>query len=128
MGHEVVRELGALAVSALARVEVVAAIWRKQRLGELDVVDAHVLVAAFEADYHGTTTRSPRFVAVEISAEMLERAAELLAVHGLRAYDVVQLASALTVREADPGCRTFVAFDGQLRRAAALQRFTLLPA
>jgi len=123
-----VRELRALAVSALARVEVVAAIWRKQRLGELDAVDAHVLVAAFEADYRGTATRSSRFVAVEVSAAVLERAAELLAVHGLRAYDIVQLASALTVREADPGCRTFVAFDDQLRRAAALQRFTLLPA
>jgi hypothetical protein len=34
----------------------------------------------------------------------------------------------LAVREADPACRTFAAFDGQLRRAAAFQRFTLLPA
>lgn len=117
-----------LAVSALARVEVVAAIWRKQRVGEVDIADAHVLASAFEADYHGTATRPPRFVAVEVSAAVLERAAELLAIHGLRAYDVVQLATALAVREADPACRTFAAFDDQLRRAAALQRFTLLPA
>ncbi len=117
-----------LAVSALARVEVVAAIWRKQRVGEVDIADAHVLASAFEADYHGTATRPPRFVAVEVSAAVLERAAELLAIHGLRAYDVVQLATALAVREADPACRTFAVFDDQLRRAAALQRFTLLPA
>lgn len=107
--------------------EVVAALWRKQRLGEIDVADAHLLVGAFEADYHGAFTRSPRFAAVEASATVLERAAELLAVHALRAYDVVQLATAMAVREADPACRIFAAFDDQLRRAAAQQRFTLLP-
>ena len=115
-------------MSALARVEVVAAIWRKQRIGELEVADAGVLVRAFEADYHGTSSRRPRFVAIEVSAPMLDLAAELVAVHGLRAYDGVQLATAVVVRDADPGCAMLAAWDHQLRRAAAQRSFTLLPA
>ena len=50
-GHESVRTIeGPVVISALARVEVVAAVWRKQRMGELSLDDAQVLVGAFEAD------------------------------------------------------------------------------
>ena len=42
-----VRALRAVAVSQLSRVEVPAALWAKQRLVELDVVDAQVLTAEF---------------------------------------------------------------------------------
>lgn len=58
---------------------------------------------------------------------VLEAAARLCAVHGLRAYDAVQLASALAVRDAVPECRTFAAFDRQLRAAAAAEGFTPAP-
>jgi hypothetical protein len=42
-----VRALEAVIVSAIARVEVPAALWRKERLGELDAAQAEVLVQAF---------------------------------------------------------------------------------
>lgn len=51
-----------------------------------------------------------------------------LAVHGLRAYDAVQLATAQAVREAAPGCAAFAAFDKNLRGAAAMEGFALVPA
>ncbi|MGH3855031.1 MAG: type II toxin-antitoxin system VapC family toxin [Pseudonocardiaceae bacterium] len=92
--HQVVRGLGSLVVSALARVEVPAAIWRKHRMGELDPVDA---------------------------------AASLAGVHGLRACDAVQLASAKAAAAAVPGCRTVATFDSTLRAAAAKEGFTPLP-
>ncbi len=126
-GHEAVRGLEAIVVSALARIEVAAAIWRKQRLGELAADDARLLIGAFEADYHGTGASRPRFAAIEVSAAVLEIAADLVAVHGLRAYDGVQLAGALAARAADPFCKTFVASDGALRHADALTDSCLRP-
>jgi predicted nucleic acid-binding protein len=127
-GHERVRELPTLVVSQLARVEVPSAIWRKQRLGELDAGAAGVLTSAFEADWSGTEEEPPRFSAVTATVAVLEGAARLCAVHGLRAYDAVQLASALAARDAVPECRTFTAFDRHLRGAAAVEGFSLVPA
>jgi predicted nucleic acid-binding protein len=122
-----VRGIEALVVSATARVEVPAALWRKQRLGELEATQAEVLVAAFEADFLGTPDEPPRLAAVAVLSEVLDSAAELAAVHGLRAYDAVQLASARAAADADPGCDSFVCFDAELRAAAARAGFTLLP-
>jgi predicted nucleic acid-binding protein len=127
-GHKAIRALQApLVVSTLARVEVPAAIWRKQRTGEIDINDALVLTRAFEADYAGAPDKPPRFVAVEVSDEVLRRGAQLVANHGLRAYDAVQLASALRTRELDERCETFAAFDQGLVRAAVSEGLKPFP-
>lgn len=126
-GQEDVRSLPVLVVSQLARVEVPAAIWRKHRMGELALGDAAVLIADFEADYFGTAEEPQRFLAISTSSAVLDAAARLIRVHGLRAYDAVQLASAIKVSEIDPGCRELVAFDNGLRVAAATEGFTLIP-
>ena len=126
--HPLVRGLDGLVVSALARVEVPSAIWRKHRMGELTSADAAVLVAAFEADYHGSADDQPRFAVVAANASVLDTAARLAAVHRLRAYDAVQPASAKTAAQAVPDCHTMTAFDGTLRAAAAAESFALLPA
>ena len=123
-GHERVRTLDAMVVSAVARVEVPAALWRKNRMGELNARDARTLVRAFEHDLASTTGR---LVALPLTNEILERAAELTATHGLRAYDAVQLASARAARLIEPECSTFAAFDGELSEAAAREGFALLP-
>lgn len=126
-GAEAVRSINGFAICALARVEVPAALWRKQRMGDLEPAQAQVLTAAFEADLFGTPTTSPLFTSIDVSSATLDDAARLCSTHGLRAYDAVQLASARAVRDADPDCTTFAAFDAQLRQAAAAQHFTLLP-
>jgi predicted nucleic acid-binding protein len=125
--HQLIRKQDGLVVSALARVEVPAAIWRKHRMGELGPGDAAVLVAAFEADYHGSTDDHPRFGVVAATATVLETASRLVGVHGLRAYDAVQLASAKAAADAVGDCHTMAAFDATLRSAAAKEGFTLLP-
>jgi predicted nucleic acid-binding protein len=96
-GHDVVRRLGPLVVSRLVRVEVVAALWAIQRRGRVSV-------------------RGGR-----------PDAAGLAGTHGLRAYDAVQLASARAAAAADDRVRTFAAFDGALRDAAAREGFVLVP-
>lgn len=126
-GSDDVLALEAVAASQIARVEVPAALWRKQPLGELSAGDAQILTAQFEADYFGTDQEAPRFATLALTAALLDRAAQLCASHGLRAYDGVQLSSALAARAADPSCASFAAFDGSLRRAAAAEGFRLVP-
>ena len=115
-------------MSAIARVEVPAAIWRKHRIGELGEEDARLLVRAFELDFHGSGSEPPRFAAVALIASVLEDAAALAVVHALRGYDAVQLACALAARRADPECGVIACFDEALRRAAAQRGFALVPA
>lgn len=50
-GSADVRGFPVMVVSALARVEVPAALWRKSRTGELSARDAGIFCAAFEADW-----------------------------------------------------------------------------
>lgn len=117
----------ALVVGQLARVEVPAALWRKHRLGQLDADAARVLTEDFEADYYGTDEEPPRFASVAVTVPVLDEATRLCAVHGLRAFDAVQLSCALTARGADTDCTSFAAYDDALRRAAAAEGFRLVP-
>jgi uncharacterized protein len=126
-GHEVVRGLGAVVVSRLARVEVPAALWRKGRTRELSTRLAGVLVTRFEHDWFGHGDEPPRFAIVRTSTPVLEDAARLTAVHALRGYDAVHLASALAVRRADPSVSTIAVFDRDLRTAAVTEGLTVLP-
>ena len=124
-GYETVRErTGLLVTAALTRVEVASALWRKQRLGELDASDAVTLLAAFEADL---TDPAGRFAVVVLNAAVLTEAIAVVAQHALRAYDAVQLATALVARRALGNLEEFAAFDRQLRRAAVAESFTLIP-
>jgi uncharacterized protein len=115
-------------VSALARVEVPAALWRKHRCGELEMSTAASLAARFAHDYAGGGERPARFAVVPIVPAVLDAAAQLVATAGLRAYDGVQLAAAIAARGADHGIDTFACFDADLRRAAAMHDFALAPA
>lgn len=56
-----------------------------------------------------------------------DRAAELVALRGLRAYDAVQLAGALKVSAYDATCQTLATFDVELRRAAEQEGLGSLP-
>jgi len=121
-GADLVRGMGSFVVSSLARVEVPAALWRKHRAGGLWAQDAGLLAADFAADWHEPT--GP-FIAVVVHGRILEHAAALVAAHGLRADDGVQLACAAATREADPQVDRFLCFDGSLNDAAAREGFQL---
>jgi uncharacterized protein len=119
---DVVRAVPIFVVSALARVEVPAALWRKNRMQELSAGDARVLTAAFEREWRAD---DGRFVAVSVRTPVLDAAAALVATHALRAYDAVQLACALEARGADPEVEHFLGFDTALTEAAAREGFHL---
>lgn len=61
--------------------------------------------------------------AVASNGIVLGRAAHLVAVHGLRAYDGIQLASAVAARDADGSVVTFLCADTELVAAARLEGF-----
>jgi uncharacterized protein len=126
-GADAIHRLQVIVVSQLARVEVPAAIWRKSRIGELSTTDAAVLAAEFEADYFGTDHEEPRFVIVAVTSTILDVAARLVATHGLRAYDAVQLASATAANDAAGEPLYFGAFDKALSAAAAAEGLAQLP-
>lgn len=125
--HALVRELPPpSAVSALARVEVPAAFWRKHRVGELTASDAALLSRGFEDDLLGAEGLDPLFTTVPVSPNVLAEAARLVAVHPLRAYDGVQLATALLVERALNSPLLFATFDRALNAAAQAEGLTTL--
>jgi len=126
-GHEVIRAQSSVVVGQVARMEIPAAFWRKHRIGELGVSDAQVLTGEFEADYFGTPDDPPRFIVVAVTAAIVDDAAVLCARYPLRAYDALQLASALRARSADPGLGTMAVFDATLASAAAAEGLAVLP-
>jgi predicted nucleic acid-binding protein len=121
-GAALVRRQRLFVVSAAARVEVPAALWRKSRMGELEVDEAAVLVQAFEADWSGADTP---FLPVALRAAVLADAADLAGSRGLRAYDAIQLACARAAHVVDPKVEVFLCFDDELREAAAREGFLL---
>ena len=127
-GHEMVRQLEVLVVSHLARVEVPAALWRKQRLGELEAEDAQVLTSEFEADWFCTGEEPPRFAAVVLASKLLDQAAQLCASHRLARTTPCTYRVPSPARSADESWRSFAAFDEPLRAAAAAEGFDLVPA
>lgn len=126
-GHEVVRSLQDVVIAEVSRVEVASALWRKTRTGELSDDDVALLVADFEADYHGSEREPRRFEVITTTAPLLEDAALLCARHGLRAYDAVQLATALAAVAAGGRALAMAAFDRQLRSAAVREGLAVVP-
>lgn len=114
-------------MSGLARVEVPAALWRKHRLGELSAADAAVLVQEFEWDWFGEPTKEVAFAVLDVAEEILDEAGRSVARHPLRAFDAVQLASAIVARTQDASLTEFACFDERLADAARAEGFAVLP-
>lgn len=124
VGHrQVRRRQRPFVVAAITRVEVVAALWRKCRTGELDPHSASSLIAEFEFDLTPERHERQSFAVIAATPPLLDDAARMCGVHGLRAYDAVQLASARRVRAVLPGSTTFLTFDQQLGAAATREGF-----
>ncbi|MDR1295349.1 MAG: type II toxin-antitoxin system VapC family toxin [Bifidobacteriaceae bacterium] len=119
-----IRELNAMYVSELARVEVPAALWRKHRMGALTASGVVHLLRAFDDDFLGA---AGCLAPVALTPAILDAAARATGIHGLRAYDAVHLATAAAVRTADPQCSHFACFNNDLRVAALREGFTPLP-
>ena len=80
-----------LLIARVARVEFASAFQRKLRTGEMPAAAALRALARFQRQ------RQERYEELPVSDDVLDLAEQLLARHTLRAYDAVQLASALWI-------------------------------
>lgn len=114
------RDDPAMAVWVATPVEVLSALWRRRRGGE--VTDALVgaagdLLDALERAWSVVADATP----------VVARARRLVAVHPLRAADALQLAAALFACREDPSQVDVVTLDDRLAAAARLEGFHVLP-
>ena len=105
------RRRGELAASRVTLAEVAAAIARAHRDRRLDDAARRRVLDGLQEDF-------PRLRVVEVRRAIVERAADLIGSWPLRAYDAIQLASALALREAG-GAIDFWCSDEALGLAAA---------
>ena len=105
-----------LLVARISRVEVASAFARRQREGTLSQVEVDQTVDDLRIDF------DTQYQVVELSEELAEEAAWLVQRHPLRAYDAVQLASALYLASALPALSTpsfiFLSADARLLTVA----------
>lgn len=107
-------------VWALTPVEVVSALHRRRREGALS--DELFTRAASEL----AELRSKWSEVLDLEL-VRPRAERVIAVHGIRAADALQLASALVAADERPQRVPFVSLDRQLSDAARREGFTVLP-
>ena len=109
--RELVRKRRRLAASSLSLVEVTGALRRRSREGDLDERLAERHARRLPADLAEMEILEPRAPVLELAVSLLER-------HALRAYDAIQLASSLRLRQASGHSITFVCADRVLCRVA----------
>jgi predicted nucleic acid-binding protein len=113
----------ALYIARITAVEVTSAITRRQHLGDLSVAQAAAILG------HLRRHMSQRYRVVELTPALFNNAMLSARKHRLRAYDAVQLAAALEVRqihrETGGGPVTLVSADRDLNAAAAAEGFVV---
>ena len=100
----------AVATSLVSRAEVAAALARAVRLGVLDQDGGRRAQRRFSREW-------PDIARVPVSEALVSRAETLAWDHGLRGYDAVQLASALTWQDSIGQDVVLATFDRQLWEA-----------
>lgn len=105
--NAVIAGAAAVATSLVTRAEVAAALARAVRVGVLDDVGGRRAQRRFSREW-------PNIMRVPVTEALVARAEATAWAHGLRGYDAVQLASALTWQEAVGEEIVLATFDRQL--------------
>ncbi|MDE0392796.1 MAG: type II toxin-antitoxin system VapC family toxin [Rhodospirillales bacterium] len=109
-----------LIILYLTPIEVRSAIRRREREGDIAAADAERVLRQIEDDC------STLFLTQPLSSPVMEEAARLIDRYPLRAYDALQLAGCLVVREGMPGPVTFVCADTRLCDSAGKEGLAAL--
>ena len=111
---------GAQIITDISRVESRSAVRRRERTSDISGTEANQILKQIERDV------SSFFLVQPTSSAVLEEALRLIDRYPLRAYDALQLAGCLVVRDNLPGPVTFVCADAQLCQAAQQEGLTTL--
>lgn len=108
-----------LYIARVTAVEITSAITRRQRAGHLSSAQAGAMIGHFRRHL------TQRYSILELTPALADEAIRLVRIHGLRAYDAVQLAAALQVdrfyRAGSLGPVTLVSADQRLNDAATAE-------
>ncbi len=104
----------------ITRAEVAAALSKAARVGALTETEARRSLQEFRAHW-------PALTAIQITETLIAMADHLAWEHGLRGYDAVHLAAALTWQEALGESVTVATYDRQLWQAAQITGLVVWP-
>jgi predicted nucleic acid-binding protein len=117
--RHILRKKAEIGTWALTRTEMVSAVWRRSREGDLGTSDVRRAVSRID----GLAAAWTEVTDLDLVRDRAER---LLAVHVLRAADALQLAAALVLVDERTRGRDFVVVDGGLADAATAEGFNVI--
>ena len=109
-----------IATSAVAHAELLAAVYRKARETHVKKSIIANVVRLFHADWSS-------FIIVEVDNRLNETIRHVIDNHGLRGFDAIHLASAVTIGSAVADKFLFACYDERLRHAAQAENLETLP-
>jgi predicted nucleic acid-binding protein len=104
--------------SRLAYPEILAAITRRHKAGDIETGAFERIKTAFQADW-------TCFVVIEIHKEVIQFIDEVIAKHALKGAGSIHLSTALWLRKATKGDIVFVASDLELLKAAKAENLRI---
>jgi predicted nucleic acid-binding protein len=119
--REAIARAGTVATTVIAYVEAYAAFARRRREGRLSRGDYRRTIQDLQSDWD-------HYLLLEVTSELIRRAADLAAMYPLRAYDAMHLASAKVLQERLQGPIFFACWDSNLSAGAKREGLSLVPA
>ena len=110
----------AIATSSVAYAETIASFYRKKREGYIREKLLKTTIDVFKKDWNS-------FVRIEANDDLNERIDKLIALHPLRGFDAIHLASALIIHETVSESFLFACFDKRLLHAALSEGLNTFP-
>ncbi|CAB1056274.1 Predicted nucleic acid-binding protein, contains PIN domain [Olavius sp. associated proteobacterium Delta 1] len=101
--------------SLIAYAEARAAFARRFRENAFSTKDYNRLRSRFESDWEN-------FLSIHVTREIVRMAGDLAEKHGLRGFDAIHLASAVTLRENLASPVTFSCYDARLQNASQREK------
>jgi len=115
------KESIAIATSSIAYAETMASFFRKKREADISEKTINKTVDIFQKDWES-------FVRITATNDLNANIDRLIALHPLRGFDAIHLASALIVNERVPETFLFACFDKRLLKAAITEGLKTFPA
>ena len=103
-----------VATSIISYVELRAALSRKFREGGIEKPDYELIKREFEGDWE-------KYFILDVSRGIIKTASGLAEKHGLRGFDAIHLASALSLKKRSATPVIFSSTDARLNRAAGIE-------
>ena len=113
--NELVGSAEVTATSLIAYAEARAAFARRYKENAFPDRDYKRLRSRFESDWKN-------FLSIQVTREIVRMAGELAEKHGLRGFDAIHLASAMTLREKLASRVTFSCYDIRLQNASQREK------